>query len=163
MAKRKKGRSGKYNEWLKEDNLILLEAWARDGLTDEQISHNIGINPKTLYEWKKKHDPISKALKRGKQVTDIIIENALFKSAIGYEYEEVKQIIEKDEMGKDRKRVEKITKYSPPNTTAIIFWLKNRKPDVWMDRKAKDFEDNSNRGLERYFELLDDRLINDEE
>ena len=126
---------GKYHDWITEEGLLKIEGWARDGLTDEQISHNIGIHPSTLYEWQKKYPEIGEALKKGKEVVDRQVENALLKRALGYEYEEVKQIIEKDENGKDRKRVEKITKHVPPDTGAQIFWLKNRKPNEWRDKR----------------------------
>lgn len=131
---RKRG-PGKYHEWITEEGLFKIEGWARDGLTDEQIAHNIGIVPSTLYEWKKKHSKISEALKRGKEVIDRQVENALLKRALGYEYEEVKQIIEKDEKGKDRKRIEKTVKQVIPDVTAQIFWLKNRKPHEWRDKR----------------------------
>ena len=131
---KKKG-PGKYYDWITEEGLLKIEGWARDGLTDEQIAHNMGISPSTLYEWKKKYPEISEALKKGKEVVDREVENALLKRALGYEYEEVKQIIEKDENGKDRKRVEKITKHVPPDTGAQIFWLKNRKPNEWRDKR----------------------------
>lgn len=52
---------GKYEKWLESNNLILLEGWARDGLTDEQIAHNMGIRTSTLYEWKKKYLEISES------------------------------------------------------------------------------------------------------
>ena len=49
---------GKYQKWLEPDGLLLLKGWARDGLTDEQIAHNMGITAKTLYEWKKLYSDI---------------------------------------------------------------------------------------------------------
>lgn len=70
---------GKYQEWLTPDGLLLLEAWARNGLTDEQIAANMGIDARTLYRWKKQHGQICHALKKGKEVVDIQVENALFK------------------------------------------------------------------------------------
>lgn len=80
---------GKYEYWLTKDGLILLEGWARDGLTDEQISYNMGINKATLYRYKKDHCDICDALKKGKEVVDRKVENALLKRALGFEYEEV--------------------------------------------------------------------------
>ena len=74
---------GKYQRWLEPDGLILLEGWARDGLTDEDIAHNIGVNPCTLYDWKNKYPKISEAIKKGKEVVDIMVENALLKRAMG--------------------------------------------------------------------------------
>lgn len=152
---------GKYQEWLEKDNLIKIEAWARDGLTDEQISKNMGIAYSTLRVWRDKYPPISAALKRGKEVVDIEVENQLLKRALGYNYDEVKTV---QKMVDGKKYVEKTvtTKHVIPDTTAQIFWLKNRKPNVWMDRKAKEVENKPNQGLERYFELLDDRLLKDE-
>lgn len=80
---------GKYEKWLEPESLILLEGWARDGLTDEQIANNMGIRRETLYDWKKKYPNISNALKKGKEVVNIEVENALLKRALGYEYAEI--------------------------------------------------------------------------
>lgn len=95
---------GKYERWLEPDGLTLLEGWARDGLTDEQIAKNVGVNPATLYDWKNKFPKISEALKKGKEIVDYQVENALLASALD------------------------------GNTTAQIFWLKNRKPNAWRDK-----------------------------
>lgn len=122
---------GKYQKWLEPENLILIEAWARNGLTDEQIASNMGITAKTLYEWKKKFSEICESLKKGKEIVDIQVENALLKRALGYEYTEVKT---KKELG----TVTEVTttkKFIPPDTTAQIFWLKNRKPEQWRDKR----------------------------
>ena len=136
---KKKG-PGKYRDWITQEGLLKIEGWARDGLTDEQISHNIGIHPSTLYDWQKEYPEIAEALKKGKEVIDRQVENALLKRALGYEYEEVKQIIEKDEKGKDRKRIEKTVKQVIPDITAQIFWLKNRKPEEWRKRDKLEEE-----------------------
>lgn len=125
---------GKYEYWLSPEGLLKLESWARDGLIDEQIAENIGINPATLYDWKKKYPEISEALKRGKEVVDIEVENALLKRALGYEYTETKTeeyIVE----GVPVKRVTKTVKEVVPDTTAQIFWLKNRRPEQWRDKQ----------------------------
>ena len=117
---------GKYHEWLSEDGLIKIQGWARDGLIDEQIAHNMGITTKTLYEWKNKYSEISEALKKGKEVIDRQVENALLKRALGYVYDETTY-----EDGVETKRVKKEV---APDTTAQIFWLKNRKPAEWRDK-----------------------------
>lgn len=95
----------KYEYWLTPEGLLLLEGWARDGLTDEQIANNIGISRSTLAEWKKKYEDISDTLKKGKEVVDYQVENALLRNAI------------------------------KGDTTAQIFWLKNRRPDKWRDKR----------------------------
>ena len=128
---------GKYQEWLEPESLVLLEGWARDGLTDEQIAKNMGIVAGTLYTWKNKYKEINEALKKGKEVADYEVENAMHKSAIGYFVEETKTYINEVEGVKTR-RVEKTKKWIPPNTAAQIFWLKNRRPDKWRDKPEED-------------------------
>lgn len=125
---------GKYEYWLTPEGLVLLEGWARDGLTDEQISHNMGINKATLYRWKEKYCDICESLKRGKAVVDRQVENSLLKRALGYEYEEVK---EKYEGGVITERVV-MKKEVIPDVTAQIFWLKNRKPGDWRDKREPE-------------------------
>lgn len=73
---------GKYQKWLEPDGLLLLCAWARDGLTDEQIAHNCGISAVTLYDWKKNHPKISEALQKSKEIVDVEVENALHRRAM---------------------------------------------------------------------------------
>lgn len=126
--------NGKYHDWITEDGLLKLEAWARDGLTNEQIASNIGIAEGTIYEWIKRYPKLNEALKRGKQVVDIEVENALLKRALGYSYNEVKREIYPD--GTQKRVI--TTKEVAPDTTAQIFWLKNRKPDNWRDRKEQN-------------------------
>ncbi len=117
---------GKYAKWLEPEGLLLLEGWARDGLTEEQIAYNMGISRETLRVWKNKYSVISGTLKKGKEIVDIQVENALLKRALGYVSKEQK-------VTKDGEIIE-LEKEIPPDTTAQIFWLKNRKPDKWRDK-----------------------------
>lgn len=114
---------GKYEYWISEDGLILIEGWARDGLTDEQIAHNMGIATGTLYEWKKKYHELAEALKKTKEVVDRQVENALFKKAMS------------------------------GDTTALIFWLKNRRPQDWRDKRETQLSGN--------VQTVPDRLVID--
>lgn len=127
---------GKYKEWLEHEKLVLLEGWARDGLTLDQIAHNIGITIATLHDWKNKYSEISDAIKKGKEVSDFEVESALYRRAIGYEYEETTQEIRTDADGNQEKHVKKTKKFMPPDVTAQIFWLKNRKPQKWRDKQV---------------------------
>ena len=129
---------GKYQKWLTKDGRLLLEAWARDGLTDEQIAYNCGINVATLYVWKNRFPEISEALKKGKEVVDVEVENALLKRAKGFAYLEEKQEI--DAAG--RRTVTKTVKQVAPDVGAAVFWLKNRKPSIWRDHPSGD-DDNA--------------------
>lgn len=118
---------GKYEYWMTSEGLLQLEGWARDGLTDEQIAGNMGIGYSTLQTWKSKYQDIRDTLKKGKEVVDLQVENALLKRALGYHYDEITM-----ENGIETKRV---TKEVISDTTAQIFWLKNRRPDKWRDKQ----------------------------
>ena len=148
----------KYQEWLEDDNLIKIAAWARDGLTDEQIAKNMGIAYSTLREWKKKYSAISAALKRGKEVVDFEVENALYKNAMGGYIEEEKTYIS-EVNGVVTKRKEIYKRYIKPDTTAQIFWLKNRKPDKWRD-KPKDTSETTEDRIANIFIDLDEAMKN---
>lgn len=115
---------GKYRKWLEPEGLLLLRGWARDGLSDEQIAHNMGIYVSTIYEWKKKYKEIDEALKKGKEVADYQVENALFKRAID------------------------------GDTTAQIFWLKNRRPDKWRDKQQLEHSGNISNKLSDVFKQI---------
>lgn len=130
----------KYNEWITEEGLLKIEGWARDGLTDEQIANNIGIRRPTLYDWKNKYPDISDSLKKGKEVIDRQVENALLKRALGYEYVETTK--ELTDLGLTVTK--QVIKQVSPDTTAQIFWLKNRKPKEWRDKKETEVTGNLN-------------------
>lgn len=117
----------KYEYWLSEEGINLLRGWARNGLTDDDIASNMNIAPSTLYEWKKRFPEFSNTLRESKQIADMAVENALYKKAIGYEYKEITK-----ECGVITKEV---IKQQSPDTTAQIFWLKNRKPNEWRDKQ----------------------------
>lgn len=106
------------SEWLTPVNKLKIQGWCRDGLIEKQIYKNMGIGKSTFYKWKNENVEFADLLKRGKDVADREVENALYKSAIGF-------------VGPDEK-------YYPPNTTAQIFWLKNRKKDDWRDKRETD-------------------------
>lgn len=130
---------GKYADWLTPDGLLLLEGWAREGLTDELIARKIGINPATLYKWIDKYGEIGEALKRGKAPVDFEVENALLKRARGYDYEETITEI----YGDGKKHIRKVKKHMPPDVGAIAFWLKNRRPDKWRDKPVEEKREDS--------------------
>jgi hypothetical protein len=128
------GRKGLYEEWLTEDGLTTIQGWARDGLTNVQIAKNIGVSERTFADWIARFPAFSAALKKGKAPVDFEVENALLKRALGYDYEEVITEIEEAPGGKQKKHIRKVQKHMPADTTAQIFWLKNRRPKRWRDR-----------------------------
>ena len=102
-----------YKDWEVEEKILLLQGWARNGLTNEQIASNMDIVVSTLWEWRKKSPKISNALKIGKDEADIQVENALYKAAL------------------------------KGNTTAMIFWLKNRRSKEWRDKIQQEITTES--------------------
>ncbi|MEB7449883.1 helix-turn-helix domain-containing protein [Staphylococcus chromogenes] len=137
------------NDWLEPEKLVQIQGWARDGLTMDQIAYNMGITKPTLYKWQKKNDNLVNALKVGRDSTDRQVENALFKNAIGFHYTE-EQITDDGE-------VVEVQKYSKPNTTAQIFWLKNRKPDEWREKQNVEHEGTVNQNM-NISKLTDEEL-----
>ena len=141
----------RWQEWAQnENNISVLTAWARAGFTDEQIAKSIGISRSTLSDWKKKHESIREALSTGKEFADRMVENSLFKMTQGYTMNVKKAFkvkkIEYDDTGKKKTEKEELqyaeeTEYVSPDIRAIMFWLKNRKPDIWRE-KITDKEDN---------------------
>lgn len=121
---------GKFERWRTKEGLTLLEGWAREGLTDEELAGRMKISPSTFYAWKEKFSEISEAIKKGKEVIDFEVEKALLKKALGYTYTETRKEI--DANGK--KKVIVTEKQVEPDTTAQIFWLRNRKPDKWRNK-----------------------------
>ncbi len=138
---------GKYESHV-EPKIFLVECWARDGLTDEQIAKNLGVGYSTFREYKSKHPALLAALKKGKEVIDFEVENALLKRALGYEFSEEKVEIEQNAKGTilSRKVVQTV-KQIPPDVGAAAFWLKNRKPDKWRDKPLDDNSDGILLGL----------------
>lgn len=137
-------RPSKYESHV-QPKLTLIEAWARDGLTLDQIAHNLGVALSSLCEYKNHYSELSEALKRGKDDIDIIVENSLLKRAMGYEFEEetreplynpVTGEPIMDHQGNHKIAITKVVrKQVVPDTTAQIFWLKNRRPVAWRDKQ----------------------------
>lgn len=149
---------GKYQEWISDpDKQLLLKGWARSGLSDEQIAKNMGISRSTMNEWRKKYPDISAALKKGKEISDYEVENALFKRATGYTKTLKKtfkcRVVEYDELGKKKKEEEILKEgfdeiHVPPDTGAAIFWLTNRKPEEWKQKRdSKETYDEEEIGI----------------
>jgi len=126
--------------------LNLIESWCRDGYIEIEIAKKLGISMATLSNYKLDHLELVEALKRGKEVIDYEVEQKLLKRAIGYEYDEVTKENVFDTLTKSSSlEVTKIVrKHVLPDTTAQIFWLKNRKPKEWRDKQEVEMSGNLN-------------------
>lgn len=159
---------GKYHDWLTPEGLLKIQGWARDGLTDKEIAKEIGISKQTFYDWQKKYSDFSDSIKKNKEVADRSVEDALFRKATGYK---TKEIIRERQWNRTTGQYELVTvkeveKDVAPDTTAQIFWLKNRKPETWRDKRevltdgsadARDIDELTN----RIFDADDDRSLED--
>ena len=163
---------GKYEKWLEKDNLTRLKAWARDGLTDEQIAQNMDVGVSTLYKWKNKYVEIREALKGSKEIVDAEIEESLISTMKKHTLTTITyKMVKKDKLVLQGERQEFMNRYKldhpeaskqdiliatakavdvyeqipqiktvtevDPNVSSMIFWLKNRKPDVYRDQTFK--------------------------
>lgn len=131
---------GKYEQWLKPEGLAQLEMWARQGLTSADIAKNIGIARQTFEKWKSEHSDIGDSIKKGNVCADQVVENALYRRAQGYDAIEQEKRLLPDPVTGDLVLmvVKERVRHIPPDTTAQIFWLKNRCPEVWREKQREE-------------------------
>lgn len=123
------------------------EDLARQGLKDDDIAKKLGISRTVYYEYQKTYPDFKDAIKRGKAPIDFEVENKLLKRAQGYDYEEVHAEYNVKKTGEEKalpSKIKKIKKFIPPDVTAQIFWLKNRRPKIWRDKHDIDLTGNMN-------------------
>lgn len=125
------GRPTKYDE---KFHPKVVKYMVRCGMTDKEIAKDLGIAESTLHKWKLDKPGFSESLKENKYFVDSLVEDSLLKRAIGYKIEERKVTEGVDMRGNPANKVETTTKQVIPDTTAQIFWLKNRQPDQWRDK-----------------------------
>ena len=123
-----------------KEKLPLIESWCRDGLIEVEICKRLGISVNTLNKYKLVHNELVQSLKRGKEVIDYEVEQKLLKRAMGYNYVETK--VTTDPEGGETTST--TNKHVLPDTTAQIFWLKNRKPKEWRDKQEIDMSGDIN-------------------
>lgn len=150
---------GKVEYWLTSEGLTLLGGWAREGLTDEQIAHNMKISVATLYNYKNKHLEILEALKKNKEIVDYEVENVLLKRAKGYRYKEItKEQVLNPVTNQYELRITKVVeKEVAPDTTAQIYWLKNRQSDKWREKTTENKTDNTSNGIDSFIKALNNK------
>ncbi len=149
----------KPEQWAAEDGLILLKGWARDGMSMGQIAKRCGVTEQTLNRWQKQEPRIAYALAQTKELADRALEDALYERAKGYSVVVEKQVkckqIDYDpNTGKKLREREEMVPvkeevYVAGNMTALQFWLKNRKPEIWQQSGAGQTK-------EEEIEIIDD-------
>jgi hypothetical protein len=115
----------------KEEFIGQAEKLCKLGATDMELADFFGVEVRTLYRWKSENEQFCQALKAGKDEADDRVERSLYARANGYEHDEVDIRVVGGAIVQTP-----IRKYYPPDTTAAIFWMKNRRPDQWRETKA---------------------------
>lgn len=115
----------------REEYVAQAEKLCAIGATDAEIADFFDVDVRTIYRWKASNDAFCQAIKAGKEIADDRVERSLYQKAIGYEQEEVKIFMP---AGADKPVYAPFTAKIAPDTTAAIFWLKNRRRADWMDK-----------------------------
>ena len=123
-----------------KEKMLLIEAWCRDGLTEADIALNLGISTVTLWKYKNEHVSLFNALKKNKEIADVLVENALYKRCLGYSYDEVTTervpiYTNGNITGYEMAVTKRVKKEVLPDPTSTFFWLKNRKREEWRDKR----------------------------
>jgi hypothetical protein len=153
------GRKSKY-ELIVVPKLELIGNWCREGLLEEEICKRLGIAVSTFNLYKNQHSELLEVLKNSKEIADYKVEDSLYKRALGYKYDEVTRELctVRDKYGEpvydpetgqpftEMKVTKIVTKEVTPDTTAQIFWLKNRRPDKWRDKQEIEHSGHLNTG-----------------
>lgn len=113
-------------ELLGPEGLALIEGRARDGMTEREIAESFGVSRRTLFRWKEGYPEVAQALRRGKEAVDYQVEGALLHTALN------------------------------GNTTAQIFWLRNRRPDKWKDKPEQKSAANEGTGVVYLAPVMED-------
>lgn len=135
------GRPTKYKKEYDEQALKLC----RLGATDKELADFFEVNEDTINEWKKVNPSFSESLKEGKQMADAEVAHKLYRRATGYSHEAVK-IVANATTGQEH--IVPFTEHYAPDTTACIFWLKNRRPDLWRDKLQQELTGKDGKPIE---------------
>ena len=133
----------------------LAEQYARDGYLDKQIAEILGVSAETFSRWSKKHIQLGQALKRGREVANVELKQAMLKTASGYDVdeEETTVILDKNKQPKGYRRTTR-KRHIPPSTTMQIFLAKNRMPDEFRDVNRQEVNIQGSLKVDTLAELM---------
>lgn len=104
------------------------------GATDKEMADFFGVSEQTINAWKQAHPEFLESLKKGKMLADANVADRLFSRAMGYSHDAVKIAVKPG----GEHAIIPFTEHYPPDTTAAIFWLKNRRPDQWREKQTTE-------------------------
>ena len=136
-----------------------IQEWVMQGDTVREICKKLAISPDTWYRYCKEHETLSELVTMGRSVLCNDVEKSLLKICTGYDYEELKTIVEEDKNGKKRTKIEKTKRHQPPSAQAISFFLRNRMPEEWSDKKELILDTSQNEAARKELFL---KMVNGE-
>lgn len=145
------GRPTKYNE---KYHVPWARGLAMRGATMEQIAEEFEIAMSTLYEWRDKHPEFREALNSSREKADMGVERSLYERAMGGRSKETKKVIRVVDGQPVVERIEEVERELAPDTTACIFWLKNRNPKLWRDRQDIQVNESDDAAIKEFIGAL---------
>ncbi|SDL24166.1 helix-turn-helix domain-containing protein [Natronincola ferrireducens] len=162
-------RKGIPNKTTRYDSDILprlsdIKEWVIQGDTVREICKKLSISHDTWYRYCKENETLSELVDMGRSVLCNDVEKSLLKLCNGYEYEELKTIVEEDKNGKKRTKIEKTKRHQPPSAQAISFFLRNRMPEEWSDKKELILDTSQNEEARKklFLEMIQEDAIDAE-
>lgn len=128
------------------------------GADDKFVASAFGVNVSTIYRWRAKYPDFANRMQMGKNIADAEVAAALFKLATGFYHSELTYWVFTNKKGTETAiLIKEVVKYHPPNPLAMIFWLKNRQPELWRDKpEGKQPEDEKPKPLWLTSDTLDE-------
>ena len=141
--------------------LMDIKEWLIQGDTIREVCKKLAISPDTWYKYCREHETLMELVNMGRSVLCNEVEKSLIKLCTGYDYEELKTIVEEDKNGKKRTRIEKTKRHQPPSAQAISFFLRNRMPEEWSDKKELilDTSQNDETRKRLFLEMINSNAI----
>lgn len=148
--------AGRRSKYVAEFHIPWARSLARRGLTVEEIAKEMNVARSTFNKWVAENSALSDALNEGRDAADSKVEASLYKRALGYTVTEKKTIAGTDKDGAQKAvRVEIVEKEVQPDTTACIFWLKNRQPQLWREQQTVNLNTPDEQAKKEVAELID--------
>jgi hypothetical protein len=138
-----------------------IKDWLMQGDTVREICKKLEMSPDTWYRYCREHETLTELVTMGRSVLCNEVEKSLIKLCTGYDYEELKTTVEEDKNGKKRTKIEKTKRHQPPSAQAISFFLRNRMPEEWSDKKEiiLDTSQNDETRKRLFLEMINSNAI----
>lgn len=141
---RKKAPPNNYASKFRIEHIDKVREIMKGGATRHQIINELGITKNTLYTWMHRYPDFARAIRAGDDICDNLVELSLYEKAVGYTWSETVRNKVFNEQGEEVEEVTEIEKQLPPDNSAMIFWLKNRRSHKWKDRHEVTVTQNVN-------------------